>query len=143
MSLVFADSGYWIALWSPRDSLHERAVALAERLAGDSVLTTELVLVEVLDGMAGTGEQRRVFATQMVNVLDADPDVEIAPISSKRFWAAFGRYANRPDQRWSLTDCDSFLVMEERGITEALAYDRDFIQAGFKALLRDESDPDR
>ncbi len=31
------------------------------------------------------------------------------------------------------------LVFGERGITEALAYDRDFEQAGFVALLRDES----
>ena len=30
--------------------------------------------------------------------------------------------------------------MEERGITEALAYDRDFEQAGFVALLRDGQD---
>ncbi len=38
-----------------------------------------------------------------------------------------------------LTDCASFLVMEKRGIAEALAYDRDFEQAGFVALLRDAS----
>ena len=47
------------------------------------------------------------------------------------------RYASRSDQRWSLTDCASFLVMEERNISEALAYDRDFEQAGFSALLRE------
>ena len=43
------------------------------------------------------------------------------------------------DQHWSLTDCASFIVMEERGISEALAYDRDFEQAGFTALLRHEA----
>ena len=47
------------------------------------------------------------------------------------------RYASRSDQSWSLTDCASFLVMEERNITDALAYDRDFEQAGFRALLRE------
>ena len=46
-------------------------------------------------------------------------------------------YADRLDQRWSVTDCSSFLIMEERGITDALAYDRDFEQAGFRALLRE------
>ena len=49
---------------------------------------------------------------------------------------AFELYSFRQDQSWSLTDCASFLVMEERGITEALAHDRDFEQAGFTALLR-------
>ena len=53
-----------------------------------------------------------------------------------QFQAAVEHYADGPDQTWSLTDCASFLVMEERSISEALAYDRDFEQAGFTALLR-------
>ena len=36
-----------------------------------------------------------------------------------------------------LTDRISFVVMEERGITDALAYDQHFVQAGFRALLRE------
>ena len=54
-----------------------------------------------------------------------------------QFRTAVDRYVSRPDQSWSLTDCASFLVMEERNITDALAYDRDFEQAGFRALLRE------
>ena len=49
------------------------------------------------------------------------------------YWVAV---QNPDDQRWSLTDCSSFLLMEQRGISEALAYDRDFEQAGFIPLLR-------
>ena len=48
------------------------------------------------------------------------------------------RYVSRLDQRWSVTDCASFLIMEELGITDALAYDRDFAQAGFRPLLRED-----
>ena len=58
-------------------------------------------------------------------------------LTSADFRTALERYASRSDQTWGLTDCLSFLVMEERGITEALAHDRDFEQAGFTALLRD------
>ena len=39
---------------------------------------------------------------------------------------------------WNVTDCASFLIMEERGITKALTHDRDFVQAGFLALLRED-----
>ena len=45
-------------------------------------------------------------------------------------------YVARPDKDWSLTDCISFVVMRERGITEALTGDRHFEQAGFVALLK-------
>lgn len=137
MSVVFADSGYWIALWNPRDALHQQAMAFADVLGASDVVTTQLVLVEALNSMAGQRGFRRAFAAQMVQELEANPDVEIVPQTDAQFRAAVERYAARSDQRWSLTDCASFLVMEERNITEALAYDRDFVQAGFVALLRE------
>ena len=133
---LFADSGYWIALWNPEDALHHRAVALAEASGSSAVVTTQLVLIEALNFMAGMGLSRRGYAVRMAQDLEDDPDVEVVPLSDAQFRAALERYAARPDQRWSVTDCASFLVMEERGITEALAYDRDFEQAGFTALLR-------
>jgi predicted nucleic acid-binding protein len=43
----------------------------------------------------------------------------------------------RKDKAWGLVDCASFLSMQERGISQALAYDEHFKQAGFVALLRD------
>ena len=137
MNVIFADAGYWIAPWNPRDALHRQALAIADRVGAMAVVTTRLVLVEALDFMAGVGEFRRGFAAQMVQALEKDPTVEIIPLSDTHFRAALERYASRSDQRWSLTDCASFLVMEEHGITKALAFDRDFEQAGFVALLRD------
>jgi len=44
-------------------------------------------------------------------------------------------YTSRSDKEWSLTDCISFVVMKERGLTDALTPDRHFEQAGFKILL--------
>jgi predicted nucleic acid-binding protein len=45
-------------------------------------------------------------------------------------------YAERPDKGWSLTDCISFVVMRQQGITQALTGDHHFEQAGFTALLK-------
>ena len=45
-------------------------------------------------------------------------------------------YMAREDKTWSLTDCTSFVVMNEQGIQNALSSDRHFQQAGFVALLR-------
>jgi uncharacterized protein len=56
---------------------------------------------------------------------------------SPELWEAGIRlHAERADKEWSLTDCISFIVMRERGIAQALAYDHHFEQAGFQALLR-------
>ena len=52
MTTVFADAGYWLALWRPRDALHERAMAVAERMGTTAVVTTQLVLTEALNAVA-------------------------------------------------------------------------------------------
>ena len=136
MATVFADTGYWIALWNPRDALHQIATALSESLGESDVVTTQLVLVEVLDSVAGEPEFRRSFVAERVQEPEATSYVEVIPLTANQFRDALERYIVRPDQRWSLTDCASFLTMEQRGIADALAHDRDFEQAGFAALLR-------
>ena len=67
--------------------------------------------------------------------LHADPNVVIVSQSEDQFRDAFHYYRSRPDQRWGLTDCASFILMSERGITHALTADRDFTQAGFTILM--------
>ena len=47
-------------------------------------------------------------------------------------------YRNRPDKAWSLTDCISFLVMQQGGLTDALTADEHFRQAGFRAVLLED-----
>ncbi len=137
MSEVFADAGYWIAMMDLGDELHDRAGAATEKLGPSRLVTTQMALVEALNYMAASGEYKRQLASGMVRRVINSPDVEIIPQMDAQFRAAVERYASRSDQRWSLTDCASFLVMEERNISEALAYDRDFEQAGFSALLRE------
>ena len=100
--------------------MHQKALTIADGLGASAVVTTQLVLTEALDAMAGMGEFRRRFAAQMVQALEDNPDVEIIPQTDSQFRAALQRYASRSDQRWSLTDCASFLAMEERDLTRPL-----------------------
>ena len=136
MSEVFADTGYWAALQDTRHRLHGRALALTKEIEPRRIVTTQMVLVEVLNMFGSRGEQQRRLALEVVERATRSVDVEIVPQTAAQFRAAVERYTERPDQAWSLTDCASFIVMEERGITEALAHDRDFEQAGFTSLLR-------
>ncbi len=138
MNPVFADSGYWIALLDEQDDLHRRATSWTSRLGSITVITTQLVLVEVLAALGTRGSYLRQLSIAWVKKVEESPGVEIVPMSAEQFTEAYEGYVDRPDQSWSLTDCASFLVMEEHRITEALAYDRDFVQAGFRALLQDD-----
>lgn len=71
-----------------------------------------------------------------VKALREDPTVQVLPADQRSFDAGLDLYERRPDKEWSLTDCISFGVMREHGITQALTTDHHFEQAGFRALLR-------
>jgi hypothetical protein len=44
MDRVFADTGYWIALLSPRDELHDKASAISREYGFNLIVTGEMVL---------------------------------------------------------------------------------------------------
>ena len=136
---VFLDTAYANALINTRDQWHERAVVWQERLAKERrpLLSTEFVLVEIADGLAAV--QFRKHAVQIINLLQENPFVEIVPLSSKLFEEALELYKKRTDKRWGLTDCTSFIVMQHYGVIDALTTDEHFQQAGFRALLREET----
>jgi uncharacterized protein len=63
--------------------------------------------------------------------------VQISP-PEPALWERGWDYRNRPDKGWSLTDCVSFLVMQETGVTDGLTTDEHFRQAGFRAVLLED-----
>jgi predicted nucleic acid-binding protein len=129
---LFADTYYFLALLHKGDAAHPKAVALAERLS-NPIVTTAWVLTEVGDALSAP-ENRSRFV-QLVETLRADPACTIVPPSPALFDAGISLYAERSDKGWTLTDCISFVVMHQYGITEALTGDRHFEQAGFVPLL--------
>lgn len=136
---LFLDTAYVNALINTRDQWHEAAVRWEQKLAVDRrrLMTTEFILVEIADGLAAV--RFRVQAAQAIAALQASPLVEIIPASSKLFTSALELYRSRPDKDWGLTDCASFVVMHERAISEALTTDEHFRQAGFRALLLEDT----
>lgn len=134
MKTVFVDTGYWEAVLNPRDNLHARARQVSTQLGPVRLLTTEMVLAELLAALAKP--PARATAVIGVDHIRSNPNVEVLPQTSLQFARAYEMYRSRSDQAWSLTDCASFVVMKERGLSEALAHDRHFEQAGFQALLR-------
>jgi predicted nucleic acid-binding protein len=137
MKKLFADTSYWVALLNPRDELHEKAKQVSMVTGPVFTVTSEMVLTELLNIFAEKGEPLRKAAAIMAERLKSSPNCEVVPQTSLQFRNALDRYQSRLDKGWSLTDCASHLIMEEERIREGLTYDEHFIQAGFRALLRD------
>lgn len=134
MKVVFADTGYWIAVLNPRDPLHARAARVSSEMGQMRILTSEMVLDELLAALSQIAV--RNVAIRGVESICSNPNVEVVPQTSIQFRDAFALFKSRLDKEWSLTDCASFELMRTRGISDALAHDHHFVQAGFKALLR-------
>jgi len=132
---VFADAVYWIALVVKQDAYHERARAWTPRITG-SITTTTLVLLETANALARPAW--RASAVALIEHLRQRADVHISPPEPALWERGWDLYRNRPDKAWSLTDCVSFLVMQETGLTDALTTDEHFRQAGFRAVLLED-----
>ncbi len=135
MRSVFADSDYWVALLHSREELHQTATRVSAGLHPIRIVTSEMVLAEVLNVLGSRGESIRAKAADSIAQLRQAPNVTVVPQTSSQFLEALAFYQGHRDKDWSLTDCASFLSMRDSGLTEALTRDHHFEQAGFKALL--------
>jgi predicted nucleic acid-binding protein len=133
--VILLDTSYLIALFDARDGLHARAMAWSEAV-NEPLLVTEYVLWETVNALSHPADRPKAHA--LVALVRGKPDYEVVKASEQLFEAGLALHRARPDKGWSLTDCVSFVVMQEKGIRQALAYDQDFEQAGFEALLRRE-----
>ena len=132
------DTSYFIALLNPHDQLHARAKAWSVHVT-QGLVVTEYVIWETINFFSKP--INRAKAHTLLAHLRSMESYEIIAASSELFEAGLKLHAERPDKEWSLTDCISFVVMDERGISSALTYDHHFEQAGFEALLRCDPPP--
>jgi predicted nucleic acid-binding protein len=97
-------------------------------------ITTDWVITELADGLSRVGDRERFM--DLYRHIQTSPAIRVVPASRELLEEAIALYAARTDKDWSLTDCVSFVVMRDEGITQALTGDQHFEQAGFTALLK-------
>jgi predicted nucleic acid-binding protein len=131
---IFVDTAYWIASIHPQDQWHQRALEV-EALIIDDLVTTEAVLIEVLNYFGGRGAALRIKSARIVAVILARDDIEVVPQSREDFIVALDLYLARADKGYSLTDCLSMIIMRDREMTDVLTTDHHFTQEGFHILL--------
>lgn len=131
---AFIDTGGFFSVLSTDDVWHSLAVQRlreAEELHVNFV-TTDYVLDETFSLLRARGYGHRIQA--LIATLNRS-SCRIVWMNPIRFGAAEAMFTRYDDKQWSFTDCVSFCVMQELGISEALASDRHFVQAGFQVLL--------
>ena len=95
---AFLDTSYAIALASRRDLFHDQAVQLANILEESSarLVTTRAVMLEI--GNALSKERYRQAAIALLDALEADPGVEVVPLSEELFSRAVALFRQCEDK---------------------------------------------
>lgn len=135
MRTVFADTLYWVALINPNDQWHARVLAVGNSLTQAHLMTTDEVLIEVLNFYAGRGSHARQRATVKVRAILRNANVEVVPQTHDQFLDGLVLYEARQDKGYSLTDCISMNVMRAHNLSDVLTHDDHFQQEGFTILL--------
>lgn len=133
--VLFADTYFFIARLWHRDPFHHKAIAWERHLLAHQlkVVTIEAVLWEFLN--AFSPRATRAQAIRAYRAVYSEPSIAVIGFEAALTRAAVLLYENRGDKDWSVTDCLSFVVMNDHGLGEALTTDHHFLQAGFDALL--------
>lgn len=134
MNRVFLDTSFVIALVNDRDDYYEKAQELSPVYMRDYLVTTDAVLLEIGNSLA---KDFRKEAIEIIRILRNSIKTEVIEIDADLFGKGINLYEKFQDKKWGLVDCISFVVMQERGISDALTSDKHFTQAGFRVLMLD------
>lgn len=134
-SPVFVDSAQYIAFLQATDDLHDAAVETAELLSDVSLVTSEGVLVEVLNFFSKFGVHYRRQAVALVDALMNEPTLAIEPQTTNLLSEGIELYRQREDKDYSVTDCMSMVTCRRHGVREVATHDHNFVQEGYAILL--------
>jgi uncharacterized protein len=129
---MLIDTSGFFSLYSDEDQQH--TTAEATYLESRQRITTSYVLAEYVALALIRGLPRTEVLAFSEEILD-DASVEIIWVNEDLHRRAIELLRDRQDKTYSLCDAVSFVLMRERGETEALTTDRHFEQEGLVRLL--------
>lgn len=134
MKEIFVDTSAWDALADAGDPNHARALQFRDEIVGQCRLViSDYVLDELYTLLLlNVGYAKAVAFKRDLDVLRHTGVLEVVWTSetiANEAWIVFKKC--NVDKQWSYTDCVSYVVMKQRGMTEAFAFDHHFEQMGF------------
>ncbi len=130
---MLLDTSGLLCYFDRGDARHADAVNFFH--AASTRLTHNYVVLEFVPLCQARGLDRLRALSFAADLLD-NPHVELVWVDEVLHRAALSFLQSRLDKTYSLCDAVSFLMMQYRGITEALTTDRHFEQEGLVRLLR-------
>lgn len=130
---TFIDTSYFLALVNSRDKYHQAAKKAAAQVA-PPFITSDAVLFELGNALARPPHRR--LAIQALRQIRTDATIKIVHMDAALLSQIVAFYQARADKAWGMTDCASFVIMQQLGIQKALTADSHFEQAGFTRLLQ-------
>jgi uncharacterized protein len=135
MRTVFVDTSHFVATLNRKDQWHQHAIAAETALGEVNRVTSELVLIEVLNYFSAYGRDVKVSIARSLRRWLEGVGGETVLHTHAAFLDGLSLYEARIDKGYSLTDAVSMNMMRERGITEILTRDGHFTQESFRILL--------
>lgn len=134
METHFLDAGYIIALEAEDDQNHQKAFEHWQIFLKNlpPLVTTTYIFDEILTFF--NSRNRHAKAVEIGTNLLASKAIEVIQVDEQLFREGWEYFQKHEDKRYSLTDCLSFIVMQNRYISKALTFDKHFAQAGFQKI---------
>lgn len=88
MKQIFADTFYWVALINKKDNWHQRVIEVTSTLNNVEIVTTDEVLIEVLNFLSAIVPLRR-RTVQFVDDIMQNPHIKVIPQNRESFLEGF------------------------------------------------------
>jgi uncharacterized protein len=138
MNSVFIDTSGWANAFDKRQPYYLEAVAAFQAMRQNraAIITSNYVLAELVSLLQSPMRVPRSHIFTIIDTIKATAYLDLIHIDPATDSAAWNLCKARPDKNWSLVDCSSFTLMQQREIQAALTTDHHFEQAGFIRLLK-------
>ena len=133
---LLLDTPFVVGLLNRHDQHHLKAREILLRVRSASrVLITEAVLVEIGNFLSAIPHRGAAASFIKGCYNGAEQNFQVVKTDKDLIERSLKFYEERPDKSWGLTDCISFVVMNENQTTDAVTTDNHFAQAGYRALM--------
>lgn len=131
--MIFMDTGPLVAIVCKRDQYHQKALEVWEILRGEQCLTTDLIVVETVNLLAGSvgGKEAVIWARRLYG----DPWIEVVQTTKGDMLSALPTVERMSGRGMGLADAVSFLIMDRYNIREVATFDRHFRDAGYQSVI--------